>query len=188
MPCQTHETIFSKWWDWKQGTTAIAQWKQYACLLSRKVMLKAKNKLRELTRRNRGQNVRKVMGEVKRCMTGWLNYYAIASMKQRMQEWDEWLRRRIRTYIWKQWKKPRIKFRNLIKLGVPECFARMVAYSGRGYWFTEKTRSVTRATTNERLIRTGYFELSLTYESIQTAYIGRAVCLTVRRGLVTQCY
>ena len=54
--------------------------------------------------------------------------------------------------------------------------------------FTEKTRSVTRATTNERLIRTGYFELSLTYESIQTAYIGRAVCLTVRRGLVTQCY
>ena len=50
------------------------------------------------------------------------------------------------------------------------------------------TRSVTRATTNERLIRTGYFELSLTYESIQTAYIGRAVCLTVRRGLVTQCY
>lgn len=127
-------------------------------------------------------------GEVKRCMTGWLNYYAIASLKQRMQEWDEWLRRRIRTYIWKQWKKPRIKFRNLIKLGVPECFARMVAYSGRGYWFTEKTRSVTRATTNERLIRTGYFELSLTYESIQTAYIGRAVCLTVRRGLVTQCY
>ena len=48
-------------------------------------MLKAKNKLRELTRRNRGQNVRKVMGEVKRWMTGWLNYYAIASMKQRMQ-------------------------------------------------------------------------------------------------------
>ena len=65
-------------------------------------MLKAKNKLRELTRRNRGQNVRKFMIQVKRCMTGWLNYYAIASMKQRMQEWDEWLRRRIRTYIWKQ--------------------------------------------------------------------------------------
>lgn len=145
-----------------------------------KALLKAKNKLRELTRRNRGQNVRKVMGEVKRYMGGWLNYYAIASMKQRMREWDEWLRRRIRMYIWKQWKKPRTKLRNLMKLGVPECFARMAANSRRGYWFTVKTGAVTRAITNERLIRAGYFELSPAYESIQAACVGRAVYRTVR--------
>ncbi len=145
-----------------------------------KALLKAKNKLRELTKRNRGRNVRQVMKEVKMYMTGWLNYYAIASMKQRMQEWDEWLRHRIRAYIWKQWKKPRTKLRNMIKLGIPEKYARMAANSSRGYWFTANTTTVKRAITNERLVHAGYFELSPAYESIQSACIGRAVYRTVR--------
>ena len=145
-----------------------------------KALLKAKNKLRELTKRNQSKNVRQVMKEVKQYMTGWLNYYAIASMKQRMRKWDKWLRHRIRAYIWKQWKKPRTKLRNLMKLGVPEYFARMAANSRRGYWFTVKTGAVTRAITNERLARAGYFELSPAYESIQSACIGRAVYRTVR--------
>lgn len=145
-----------------------------------KALLKAKNKLCALTKRNRGVNVRKVMEEVRHYMTGWLNYYAIASMKQRMKQWDEWLRHRIRAYIWKQWKKPKTKQKNLMKLGVPEYFARMAANSRRGYWFTVNTRAVKRGITNENLIRAGYFELSTAYEAIQSACIGRAVYRTVR--------
>ena len=145
-----------------------------------KSLLKAKNKLRELTKRNRGVNVRKVMAEIKRYMTGWLNYYAIASMKTRMKEWDEWLRRRIRMYIWKQWKKTKTKLRNLMHLGVPEYFARMAAGSRRGYWFTVNTGAVKRAITNERLVRAGYLELARAYESIQSDCVGRAVYRTVR--------
>ena len=146
----------------------------------RKTMLKAKAKLRELTKRNRGRNVRQVMGEVKRYMQGWLNYYAIASMKKTMEEWNSWLRRRFRMYIWKQWKKPKTKLRNLLKLGIPEKYAYMTAYSRRGYWFTAGTTSVGRAISNERLVSAGYLDLSLAYESIQSDCIGRAVYRTVR--------
>ena len=145
-----------------------------------KALLKAKNRLRAITKRNRGVNVRKVMQEIKVYMTGWLNYYGIASLKTKMREWDEWLRHRIRAYIWKQWKKPKTKRKNLMKLGVPECYAHMAANSRRGYWFTVNTGAVTRGITNERLIRAGFFELSPAYESIQTACIGRAVYRTVR--------
>ena len=145
-----------------------------------KALLKAKNKLRALTRRNRGVNVRQVMKEMKLYMTGWLNDYAIASMKQRMAQWDEWLRHRIRAYIWKQWKKPKTKMKNLVKLGVPEYYAHMAANSRRGYWFTVETGAVKRAITNERLTRAGFFELSPAYESIRSACIGRAVYRTVR--------
>ena len=145
-----------------------------------KALLKAKNKLRQITKRNRGRNVREVMKELKLYMTGWLNYFAIASMKKRMGEWDEWLRHRIRAYIWKQWKKPKTRLRNLMRLDVPEKYARMAANCRRGYWFTTKTGAVERAITNERLIRAGYFELSPAYESIQSACIGRAVYRTVR--------
>lgn len=145
-----------------------------------KALLKAKNRLRAITKRNRGINVRKVMQEIKVYMTGWLNYYGIASLKTKMKEWDEWLRHRIRAYIWKQWKKPKTKLKNLMKLGVPEYYAHMAANSRRGYWFTVNTGAVTRGITNERLIRAGFFELSPAYESIQTACIGRAVYRTVR--------
>ena len=143
-------------------------------------MLKAKNKLRALTKRNRGVNVRRVMAEIKLYMTGWLNYYAIASMKKRMAQWDEWLRHRIRAYIWKQWKKPKTKLKNLMKLGVPEYYAHMAANSRRGYWFTVNTGAVKRGITNERLTRAGLFELSPAYESVRSARIGRTVYRTVR--------
>lgn len=145
-----------------------------------KALLKAKDRLRAITKRNRGVNVRKVMQEIKVYMTGWLNYYGIASLKTKMREWDEWLRHRIRAYIWKQWKKPKTKLKNLMKLGVPEYYAHMAANSRRGYWFTVNTGAVTRGITNERLTRAGFFELSPAYESIQSACIGRAVYRTVR--------
>ena len=145
-----------------------------------KALLKTKNRLRAITKRNRGVNVRKVMQEIKVYMTGWLNYYGIASLKTKMQEWDEWMRHRVRATIWKQWKKLKTKLRNLIKLRVPEHFVRMAAYSRCGYWFTVETGAVKRGITNERLTRAGFFELSPAYEAIRSACTGCAVYRTAR--------
>ena len=120
------------------------------------------------------------MAEVKRYMHGWLNYYGMAEMKNTLKEWDGWLRRRMRAYIWKQWKKPRTKYRNLLKLGIPKKYAEWTANCRRGYWFVAGTTSVSRAISNERLVRAGYFDLSEAYESIKTACVERAVYRTVR--------
>ena len=165
---------------WK---AASAIWKGKDGLFIRvhpKALLKVKNRLRAITKRNRGFNARKVMQEIKGYMTGWLSCCGIASLKKKMQEWDEWLRHRIRATIWKQWKKPRSKFRNLVRLGVPEYFARMAANSRRGYWFKVETGAVKRGITNERLIRAGFFGIFPAYESIRSACTGRAVYRTVR--------
>ena len=43
-------------------------------------------------------------------VTGWLGYYAIADMSRAMKDMSEWVRRRIRMYIWKQWKRVRTRF------------------------------------------------------------------------------
>ena len=145
-----------------------------------KSLTKAKDKLRALTKRNRGINVRQVMAEVKCYMQGWLNYYGMAEMKNTLKEWDGWLRRRLRAYIWKQWKKPKTRWRNLLKLGIPKKYAEWTARSRRGYWFVAGTTSVGRAISNERLVRAGYFDLSEAYESIKTACVERAVYRTVR--------
>ena len=83
-----------------------------------KSLKKAKQKLKELTSRSQGRNVRAVMKKIQIYMTGWLAYFGIASMKNTMGEWNGWVRRRIRMYIWKQWKKPKTRVQNLIKLGM----------------------------------------------------------------------
>jgi len=131
-----------------------------------KSLKKAKQKLKELTSRSQGRNVRKVMENVKVFIRGWLGYFGIASMKTTMQEWDGWLRRRIRMYIWKQWKKPSARVRNLVKLGMPQWMAYRNGNSRKGYWAVAGSGILTHTITNERLVRAGYYSLSDRYESL----------------------
>ena len=131
-----------------------------------KSLAKAKEKLKLLTKRNRGRNVRAVMREVKVFIRGWLGYFHVADMKRTMQSWDEWLRRRFRMYIWKQWKKPKTKVANLRKLGVPADKAFQWGNSRRGYWRIAGSPVLKRSITNERLAAAGYFSILGCYESL----------------------
>ena len=130
-----------------------------------KSLKKAKAKLKELTSRSQGRNVRKVMGNVKAYIRGWLGYFGIASMKTTMQRWDEWLRRRLRVYIWKQWKVPKARIRNLMKLGIPSYYAHKWGYI-KAYWNVAGSPVLTRSITNERLAQAGYYGILTRYESL----------------------
>jgi group II intron reverse transcriptase/maturase len=77
-----------------------------------------KQKLKKLTKRNRGRSLSLILKEVRQLMKGWLNYYGISEMKKFISELIGWLRRRIRQYIWKQWKLLRTRRENLIRLGI----------------------------------------------------------------------
>lgn len=131
-----------------------------------KSLKKAKAKLKELTSRSQGRNVRKVMERVKTYIQGWLGYFGIASMKTMMQEWDAWLRRRFRMYIWKQWKKPKTRVMNLIKLGMPQWQAHRNGNSRKGYWAVAGSGILTHTITNKRLARAGYYSILDWYESL----------------------
>ena len=133
-----------------------------------KSMKKAKAKLKELTSRSQGRNVRKVMENVKVYIRGWLGYFGIASMKTTMQRWDEWLRRRLRVYIWKQWKVPKARIRNLMKLGIPKYHAHKWGYV-KAYWNVAGSPVLTRSITNERLAQAGYYSILARYESLHTS-------------------
>lgn len=129
-----------------------------------KSMKKAKDKLRKLTSRSQGRNVRAVMYKVKVFMQGWLGYYSIADMKNTIDGWNGWLRRRIRMYIWKQWKKPKTRVKNLLKLGIPEWVAYELGYSRKAYW--RMSGVIQTAITNKRLAQAGYYDISQKYKSL----------------------
>ena len=131
-----------------------------------KSLKKAKAKLKELTSRSQGRNVRKVMDNVKVYIRGWLGYFGIASMKTTMQRWDEWLRRRLRVYIWKQWKNPKTRVKNLRMLGMSKWQAYRNGNSQKGYWAVAGSGILTHTITNKRLAQAGYFSILDRYESL----------------------
>ena len=99
-----------------------------------------------------------------------------------MQEWDEWLRRRFRQYIWKQWKKPTTRITNLKKLGIPEEYACMWGNTRLGYWRAAGSAMLNRSITKEKLAKAGYYELASNYELKRLKHYGiwTAVYRTVR--------
>lgn len=131
-----------------------------------KSLKKAKAKLKKLTSRSQGRNVRTVMQNVKTFMQGWLNYYSIADMQRTMESWNGWLRRRIRMYIWKQWKNPRTRVTNLGKLGMPHWKAYRNGNSRKGYWAIAGSGILQSTITNERLAQAGYLDISQKYKSM----------------------
>ena len=135
-----------------------------------KSMKKFKNRLREYSSRKRCQSIRPSLEKIKVYVRGWINYYGIASMKNPIDNLNGWLYRRIRMCIWKQWKLPKTKKRHLINLGIPEYYALMAANSRKGYWRTVNTTTVKRAMSKERLIRSGFYDLAIAYQSVHVNY------------------
>ena len=81
---------------------------------------------------------------------------------------NEWLRRRIRMYIWKQWKKPRTRVANLKKLGMPDWQAYRNGNTRKGYWAVAGSGILHHTITNERLARRGYYDISEACKSVHS--------------------
>ncbi len=101
---------------------------------------KFKSRLKELTCRKMPGTVTSKIANINQVTRGWINYYALGSMKKVMADVDAHLRTRLRVTIWKQWKVPKKRQWGLQKLGIGKDLARMTAYCGdRYYWVATKT-------------------------------------------------
>lgn len=80
-----------------------------------KSLKKFKKRVRLLTKRNRGRSLQAIISELNLYLRGWAGYFGIATSKNMLEDLDRWIRRRIRQYVFKQWKKPYNRFRNLMK-------------------------------------------------------------------------
>ena len=138
-----------------------------------------KGKVKEITKRNRGKSFDKIVAELKKFTDGWIQYFGIADMKNLMDELNQWVRRRLRMYIWKQWKKNTARFKNLMKLGVAKRKAWEWANTRKSYWHTANSWILATTITNERLELRGYADIYKKYEKVHSNY-RTAVYRTVR--------
>lgn len=116
---------------------------------------KFKRTLKNLTIRKYSMNFRERIKRINQVTRGWINYFALGSMKKVISEIDAHLRTRLRVIIWKQWKVPSKRQWGLQKLGVGKDLARLTSYVGDRYqWVVTKT-CVVRAISKEKLAKAG---------------------------------
>ena len=126
---------------------------------------KMKNKIREMTVRGNKYSNEERKRKLTEYVRGWVNYFRLADMKYLLQRTDEWMRRRIRAVIWKQWKRVRTRYRMLRKLHVEEWRIREIANCRKGTWRAAKILST--VITKERLARAGYPSLLSQYQMVR---------------------
>lgn len=106
---------------------------------------RAKGRIRDITRRNRGVSLDRMISELNSFLTGWMTYFRLAEGRKHLQRMDEWTRRKLRCVRLKQRKRGRSVTAFLVSLGVPRKRARALGGSGRGWWRMARSPQATEA-------------------------------------------
>ena len=106
---------------------------------------RAKRRIRQITRRNRGISLERMIGELNSYLTGWVTYFRYAACRSHLKRLDEWIRRKLRCVRLKQRKRAKPLADFLQSLGVPEWSAWILALSGKGWWRKSGTPQASQA-------------------------------------------
>jgi RNA-directed DNA polymerase len=93
-----------------------------------------KERVRALTRRTQGQSLEKIVEKLSRYLIGWRGYFGICETPSVLRALDQWTRRRLRSIVWKQWRRGRTRFAELRRRGVGQDLAAQTAGSAHGPW------------------------------------------------------
>lgn len=131
------------------------QAKEWRCKPHQDSVQKFKRSLKQLTCRSRSMSFKVRVAKLNPVIRGWINYFAIADMKEAMKSIDMHLRSRLRIILWKQWKVPSGRYHWLRKLGINHDLARQTSYMGDHYQFVVLKTCVSRAISKKRLASNG---------------------------------
>lgn len=110
--------------------------KQTKIRVPEKSVKRFKAKIKQVFRRGRGRNIGKLINEeLNPLIRGWINYFKLTETKKFAEDLDGWIRHRLRNIIWRQWKKPKTRYRKMLLLGLAEERARLSAFNRRGAWW-----------------------------------------------------
>ena len=116
-------------------------------------------KLKDLFRRGRGWSLTRTIRELNPILRGWGYYYRLADVDGVFKELDQWVRRRLRLILWRQWKRPRTRDKELQKRGLDQDRAWSSAYNGHGPWWNAGASHMNQAAPNNTLTQMGLVSL-----------------------------
>src|SRR5215472_5016713 len=99
-----------------------------------KALDKFKDRIREITGRTRGKSLPQIIEELRSYLIGWRSYFGFCQTPRVLTNLEAWIRRRLRMYLWRQWKNGHNRFKELRRRGVAKFLAAVAAGSPTGFW------------------------------------------------------
>jgi len=118
-----------------------------------------KDRVREMFRRGRGRSLRRLLEEVRPMLIGWVSYFRKSQVRITFEQLDQWIRRKLRAILWRQWKRPRTRAKNLIRRGLAPDRAWVSATNGRGPWWNAGASHMNQAVPTRYLSQLGLMSL-----------------------------
>jgi RNA-directed DNA polymerase len=103
------------------------------------------DRLRDLLRGARGRSMAYVIERINPVLRGWAGYFKLSQSKRPFEQLDGWVRHKLRCIVWRQWKTPSTRARNLMRLGIGEARAWPSAFNGRGPWWNSGASHLNQA-------------------------------------------
>jgi RNA-directed DNA polymerase len=102
--------------------------------IASQTLAKFKARIREITRRTRGRSLPQIVEESRPYLIGWRSYFGFCQTPRTLTHLEAWIRRRLRMYLWRQWKNGPNRLRGLRRRGVQKFSAAVAAGSPTGFW------------------------------------------------------
>jgi group II intron reverse transcriptase/maturase len=139
---------------------------KYQLVVSEKSWKKLKQKLKTITRKTTPMSFQERIQKLKEVQRGWVNAFRMASILNKLEDLDGWLRNRLRYCIWHHWKKPEKKRRSLIRLGIEADQAYAWSRSRMGGWAIAQSPILRTTITLARLKKRGYISMLEIYKRV----------------------
>ena len=139
------------------GFTFISMCGQTKIRIHKKTINRFKKRVRELTDRNCGKSMAQIIYKLNLYLKGWWNYYSLSEARYIFKSLNGWIIRRLRCLLWKQWKNPRTKIRNLLKHGISHWHAVLCGNARKKHWRMSRVKWVIIALPNKYFLDLGLF-------------------------------
>lgn len=138
----------------------------WAIRISKKSIVRIKEKSKATTKRNSGSNTGQKILKMQTLIQGWVNYFSIAKAKSVMQKLDSCVRVRLRMCLWKEWKRCKTRTRNLLKLKASKQKSYEWGNSSKGYCRVAHSPILSTTLNNAYFIKQGYTGFYNTYKRL----------------------
>lgn len=122
-------------WDRKFLGYSVTSHRAPKLKVSKESVKRFQDKLRQAFRRGRGRNLAAQLQELAAVLRGWVGYFRLAEVRGIFETLDQWIRRKLRAVLWRQWKRWRTRMKELRRRGLAPQRAAYSAMNGRGPWW-----------------------------------------------------
>ncbi|NTW67759.1 MAG: group II intron reverse transcriptase/maturase [Nitrospirae bacterium] len=118
-----------------------------------------KNRVREIMKAGRGKALVETIATLTPLLRGWVAYFKLSQVRGVFEELDQWIRRKLRCILWRQWKRPMTRAKKLIEQGIDRARAYLSANNGRGPWWSAGAPHMNAAIPTRSLTQQGLVSL-----------------------------